>query len=94
MHEKTCDLFVFSGAAVLRDRLRCTCQMRLRVLEERLVSLAKDPASVRRDLVPAYRAGIRLDSRTFDWKRVNAAILARWSPAGLDWIKREAWRPR
>lgn len=29
-----------------------------------------------------------------DWARVNAAILARWSPAGLVWIKQQAWSGR
>lgn len=27
-----------------------------------------------------------------DWKQVNGAILARWSPSGLAWIKARAWK--
>lgn len=27
-----------------------------------------------------------------DWKQVNGAILRRWTPSGLDWIKKKAWK--
>lgn len=27
-----------------------------------------------------------------DWAKVNAAIVARWSPAALTWIKERAWK--
>ena len=27
-----------------------------------------------------------------DWRQVNGAILRKWTPSGLEWIKRRAWR--
>lgn len=27
-----------------------------------------------------------------DWKQVNGAILNKWTPSGLKWIKQQAWK--
>jgi hypothetical protein len=52
-------------------------------------------ARVRRDLVAAYAnliveymAGVENPHMA----AVNNAIIAKWSMAGLEWIKREAWK--
>ena len=52
-------------------------------------------ARTRRDLVQPYARLIRTDVVVHSpevVREINLAIIARWSPAGLDWIKREAWR--
>jgi hypothetical protein len=43
-----------------------------------------------RQIAQTYALGIRSTWPT-DWKKVNAMILERWSPAGLDRIKTMAW---
>jgi hypothetical protein len=32
------------------------------------------------------------DGTDFPWPEINAAILKRWSPSGLVWIKERAWK--
>lgn len=43
-----------------------------------------------KDIAMTYGLGLRSSWPT-DWKRVNAAILAKW-PKGLDRIKDAAWK--
>ena len=51
-----------------------------------------DPAMKRRDIAMSYRMAATWQPDEVDWPAVNTAIISRWSPAGLDWIKKEAWR--
>ena len=43
-----------------------------------------------RDVAKTYALGLRSSWPT-DWKRVNAAIIKRWSKSGLNRIKQLAW---
>ena len=47
--------------------------------------------SQRRKIAEYYRLALR-EGAIVDWKRVNEAIIARWSVSGLKWIKGQAWR--
>ena len=58
-------------------------------------------AKKRMDVVPAYRRGIvanpngtRENKPAIAWAQVNQAIITRWSPAALAWIKLQAWKQR
>lgn len=44
----------------------------------------------RRDVAKTYALALR-SSELVDWGRVNCAIITRWSPSGLEYIKRLAW---
>lgn len=53
-----------------------------------------EPSLKRRDIAQTYHLAIKAqaeDGAVIDWARVNAAILARWSPSSLEWIKKQAW---
>jgi hypothetical protein len=48
----------------------------------------------RRDVAKTYALAMRTEKagvEKVDWKAVNAAIIARWSVSGLNWIKTQAW---
>lgn len=47
--------------------------------------------ATRRAVAQTYRLAMQ-SSQPTDWPRVNAAIIARWSVSGLQWIKKQAWR--
>lgn len=52
-----------------------------------------EPQVKRKSVAMTYGLAMRSSERDrIDWKNVNAAILARWSPSGLDWIKKFAWK--
>lgn len=45
-----------------------------------------------RDLALTYRLALKSSEwQTMNWRRVNEAIIARWSRSGLERIKRMAW---
>ena len=45
----------------------------------------------RKDIAKTYNLAMRLvENKAIDWKRVNEAIIDRWSKSGLEWIKRMA----
>lgn len=49
----------------------------------------------REQIATTYGAMIRehhADLSVIPWAEINAAILKRWSPAGLVWIKERAWK--
>lgn len=46
--------------------------------------------SRRIDIAQTYALALRSSTPT-DWKRVNEAIIARWSASALRWIKDRAW---
>lgn len=51
----------------------------------------------RRDIAQTYRMAILAEAENgepIDWNKVNAAIIARWSRSGLEWIKNQAWSGR
>jgi hypothetical protein len=52
---------------------------------------AIEAAKTRRDVVPAYADGIMRKPGT-RFLPANEAITAKWSRAGLRWIKQQAWK--
>ena len=55
-----------------------------------------DPQMKRRDVAITYRLSMAAWARNdeeIDWRKVNEAIIARWSRSALEWIKREAHKP-
>lgn len=52
-----------------------------------------DKVFKQRDVALTYALAIRDEKDVpVDWKRVNAAIIGRWSMSGLDRVKKHAWR--
>jgi hypothetical protein len=50
-----------------------------------------EPAMKQRDVALTYALAIRDEKLVpVDWKRANAAVLARW-PKGLERVKKAAW---
>lgn len=54
------------------------------------------PGSTRQSIAAAYRAGVHEcifynDHKFVDWPTVNAALLTRYTPSGLNYIKAIAW---
>lgn len=49
----------------------------------------RDPACKRKDVAQTYALALRSSEKT-DWRRVNAAIIARWSFHALHWIEKQA----
>lgn len=60
-------------------------------VEDTLLREIPDTRIKRNDVALTYAFGLR-GSEDVDWKRVNAAILERWSMAGLVYIKERAWK--
>lgn len=50
----------------------------------------EDKVMTREELAHTYSILIQKGHR--DFKAINEAILKRWSPAGLRWIKEQAWK--
>ena len=49
-----------------------------------------DKTFTRRDVAQSYALAMRSSEPT-DWATVNAAIIERWSPSALEYIKELAW---
>jgi hypothetical protein len=50
----------------------------------------EDSKIPRREIAHTY--SILIEKGHKDFKSINEAILKRWSPAGLKWIKEQAWK--
>jgi hypothetical protein len=49
----------------------------------------------RNDVAKTYRLALASSERDqIDWRKVNQAIIKRWSPHALAWIKSRAWSGR
>jgi hypothetical protein len=63
--------------------------------QAQLLAEIADVAMKRADVAMTYRLAIRASrgpgGATVDWRKVNEAIIERWSASGLTWIKRAAW---
>jgi hypothetical protein len=62
--------------------------------ESQLIREIADTSLKRRDIAQTYALAIdaeREDGAKVDWHKVNRAIIDRWSPSGLEWIKKQAW---
>lgn len=61
--------------------------------ENTLLREIANPVFKRKDVAATYALALRSSERDrIDWRRVNEAIIARWSSSALVWIKRRAWR--
>jgi hypothetical protein len=61
--------------------------------ENTLMREIEDRRMKQRDVAITYGLTLRSSERArVDWYRVNTAIIERWSPAGLENIKRLAWK--
>lgn len=60
-------------------------------VEAQLLREIADPKMTRDDVALSYAFGIH-GTEDVDWKRVNEAILERWSMSALHYIKTKAWR--
>ena len=59
-----------------------------------IVAEVERRGSTRESIAAVYRKVITRPTRDFvDWPTVNRAILARYRPSGLRYIKRLAWKP-
>lgn len=65
--------------------------MRLELMdcERTLLTEIADAAMKRRDVAQTYHLAMQSREKV-DWSAVNRAIMARWSAAGLTWIKGQA----
>jgi len=60
--------------------------------EVALLQEIADPQMTRRDVAKTYALTLRSSERnSIDWKKVNQAIIQRWSKSALSWIKKQAW---
>lgn len=51
-----------------------------------------EQGATRRVIAQTYTLALRKSkSSEVDWKRINEAIIERWSLSGLEWIKNQAW---
>lgn len=60
-------------------------------VEDALLAEIADTRVKRNGVALTYAFGIK-GSEEIDWPKVNAAILERWSMAGLRYIKERAWK--
>lgn len=65
------------------------------IREELIFRVISHPRATR-DAVAGTYAILLLEMRDrraeYDWPKINAAILEKWSPSGLEYIKRSAWK--
>jgi hypothetical protein len=60
--------------------------------EHLLLQEIADPKFFRNDVAQTYALALRSsDANDVDWRKVNEAIIKRWSPYALTWIKERAW---
>ena len=52
------------------------------------------PTLYQRDVAQSYALALALPKADVDWRKVNAAIIKRWSLSGLARIKELAWSGR
>jgi hypothetical protein len=60
--------------------------------ENQLLREIVDHRLTRREVAKTYR--LAMDSsecKKVNWAKVNMAIVQRWSPYALEWIKKQAW---
>lgn len=65
--------------------------MELAACESTLLGEIAMPEMKRKSIAKTYCLALRSSERDrIDWGKVNRAIIARWSVAGLNWIKEQA----
>lgn len=58
---------------------------------EQLLTEVADTVFKQKDVAATYALALRCSTPT-DWRKVNAAIIERWSRSGLQRIKQAAWK--
>lgn len=56
-----------------------------------ILEAVDDYGSTRDSVALVYAMALRTNYAT-DWRKVNTAIIERWSPSALEYIKRKAWK--
>ncbi len=56
-----------------------------------LIDEIRDKAFRQKDIALTYAMALR-SSEKKDWRKINRAIIERWSRAGLERIKKMAWK--
>lgn len=59
--------------------------------EQVLLDEIADPRMTRDDVLLTYALAMQ-SSEAVDWRKVNEAIVARWSMSALRYVKEGAWR--
>lgn len=59
--------------------------------EKQILGEIADKRMRRRDVAQSYSLILRDQRDQVDWAKINHAILERWSPHALNWIKEQAW---
>jgi hypothetical protein len=59
--------------------------------ENLVLDSVSDVFTTRDDVALTYALALRTNANT-DWHKINAAIIERWSPSALEYIKRKAWK--
>jgi hypothetical protein len=68
-------------------------RIELAACEATILGEIADPKFKRAQVATTYALCLRSSERDrIDWGKVNRAILDRWSPAALKWIKERAWK--
>lgn len=71
-----------------------TWTIELACCESVLLREISTPELTRRQIAQTYRLALcssEARERLIDWGKVNRAIVERWSPHALNWIKEQAW---
>ncbi len=67
-------------------------RIELACCERMLLEEIANPKMFRKDVAQTYSlALLSSECKAIDWAKVNQAILDRWSPYALGWIKNQAW---
>ena len=67
-------------------------QIELAMCERQLLEEIAYSKSTRLDIAKTYALTLKSSERdSVNWSKVNVAIISRWSPSALRWIKNRAW---
>lgn len=60
--------------------------------ENQMMREITTPGFTRRDVAKSYALTLKSsECSSVNWAKVNQAIIERWSPYALEWIKQQAW---
>lgn len=67
-------------------------KVELACCESNLLQEIADKKMKRRDVAKTYALAVHSSEvNKVNWRKVNEAIVARWSLSSLNWIKQQAW---
>lgn len=70
-----------------------TGAMELKNPEKYILAEIENKKFKRKNIAKTYALILRDNFNKVDWKKINTAIIDRWSTAGLIYIKNLAWSP-